>query len=498
MFLPATPSHRTWAIAIAALVAGCTTVGPNYTAPPAPRDIRYTHAALPAATVGTPGPLGRAQRFETVAEAAPDWWRAFGSKRLDALIDEALLHNPTLEAAQATLRAARETYAARAGSTLYPTITGTLGASRNQVNAAATGQANGGKTVYSLYSGNVAVSYNLDLFGGNRRALEALAAQADYQEYQLEAARLALAGNIAITAFSQAQLAAQREATASILAAEQQQLAIARKRFELGAASRGDVLALETQIEQTRAGLPALDSRIEQNDHLLATLTGREPGGSDVPHFDLAEFELPDTLPVVVPSDLVRQRPDIQASAALLHAATAQYGVAVADLYPQIDLSAALGAQALTVGTLFGPGSVVWSLAGQLAQPLFNAGLKSAANAAQAELQAAGANYRETVLLALRSVADALRALDADARILAAQAAADKAAGESLALTRDQYELGGASYLQLLVAQQEVQRTRIAVIAAQAQRLTDSASLFQAVGGSVAMPAAHEKNATTE
>lgn len=498
MHRPVAPSHRAWAFAITALIAGCTTVGPNYTTPRPPRESRYTSQSLPASTVAAPGPLGGAQRFAPVASAAPDWWRAFGSKRLDALIDEALLHNPTLEAAQATLLQARETYAAQAGSTLYPTVTGKLGASRNEINAAGNGQSHGGQTIYSLYNANVAVSYNVDPFGANRRALEALAAQADYQGFQLEAARLALAGNIAITAFSQAGLAAQHEATASILADEQQQLAIAQKRFELGAASRGDVLALESQLEQTRAQLPAIDRRIEQANHLLATLTGREPGASGVPRFTLDEFELPESLPVVVPSDLVRQRPDIQASAALLHVATAQYGVAVANLYPQINLSATLGAQALTVGALFGPGSVVWGLAGQLAQPLFNAGLKSAANAAQASLQAAGANYRETILSALRNVADVLRALDADAKVLAAEVAADTAASGSLALTRDQYDLGGASYLALLVAQQDVQRARIAVIATQAQRLTDSASLFQAVGGSVTMPAARERTATTE
>ncbi|MBS0327865.1 MAG: efflux transporter outer membrane subunit [Proteobacteria bacterium] len=485
-------------IALTALVAGCAAVGPNYTAPPAPRSARYTHEELPAATASAPVHLGSAQRFAASANAAPDWWRTFGSAHLDALVDEALANNPTLEAARATLRQARETYAAQAGSTLYPTVTGKLGVSRNQSNAAGSGQPGDNQTVYSLYNANVGVAYNVDLFGGNRRTLEGLAAQADYQQYQLEAARLAIAGNVATAAFTQAQFSAQRDATQSILTAQRDQLAIARQRFELGATSRADVLALETQTEQTRARLPALESQIEQANHLLAILTGREPGDATIPHFTLDEFELPATLPVVVPSDLVRQRPDIQASAALLHAATAQYGVAVANLYPQVNLSASLGAQALTAGALFGPGSAIWSLAGGLAQPLFNAGLKSAASAAEAGLQAAGANYRETVLQALRNVADALRALDADARVLDAQVAADTAANGALALTSDQYQLGGASYLQLLVAQLQAQQTRIGVIEAQAQRLADSASLFQAVGGGVTMSAAQEKTARTE
>ncbi|MBS0329445.1 MAG: TolC family protein, partial [Proteobacteria bacterium] len=219
--------------------------------------------------------------------------------------------------------------------------------------------------------------------------------------------------------------------------------------------------------------------------HLLAVLTARAPGAADMPRFTLTDFTLPERLPVAVPSDLVRQRPDIQASTALLHAATAQYGVAVANLYPQIDLSASLGTQALTTGALFGPGSMIWTLAGQLAQPLFNAGLKAGANAAEASLQAAGANYQQTVLEALRNVADTLRQLDNDAQALQAQAAADTSAQASLDLVRQQYHLGAASYLQLLTAQQQAQQTRIGLIAAQAARLADSAALYQAMGGGV-------------
>jgi outer membrane protein TolC len=199
-----------------------------------------------------------------------------------------------------------------------------------------------------------------------------------------------------------------------------------------------------------------------------------------------------------VPSELVRGRPDIQASAALLHQATARYGVAVANLYPQINLSGALGTQALTAGGLFGPGTLVWALAGQLAQPLFDAGLKSAASAAEANLQAAGANYEETVLLALRSVADALRALESDAQALQAQAVADAAAQESLTLVEQQYELGAASYLQLLISQQQARQTRVFLILAQAQRLADTAALYQAMGGGALAGADADRTARTE
>ncbi len=472
-----------WLVAGATLVAGCTTVGPDFRTPAAPEVSAYTRGPLPSTTVSAQSPQGSAQRFAAADQAPPEWWRQFGSSKLDDLVAQALAHNPTLAAAEATLRQAQQTYAAQAGSTLYPTVGGKLAASRNEADASSSGQRNGAHNLFSLYNVGVGVDYNLDLFGGNRRALEALAAHADYQGFQLAAARLTLAGNVATAAFSQAQLAAQLEATEAIVAAQQDQLDIARKRFDLGATARPEVLTLQTQLEQTRASLPPLRNRQEQANHLLAVLIGQAPGAVDIPRFSLAEFHLPDPLPVVVPSELVRQRPDIQASTALLHAATAQYGVAVANLYPQINLSASLGTQALTVGSLFGPGSLVWTMAGQLAQPLFNAGLKSAANAAEASLQAAGANYQQTVLQALRSVADALRALDNDAQTLQAQAAADASAQESLDLVQQQYQLGAASYLQLLIAQQQARQTRFVLIAAQGQRLADTAALYQAMGG---------------
>lgn len=481
---PATLRAR-WMALGAVLLAGCTTVGPNFKTPAPPEVRQYTRQALPAQTASAPAGQGAAQRFQTVEQLAPDWWRAYGSTTLDALVNTALRNSPTLAAAKATLRQAQQTFAAQAGSTLYPTVGAKLGVSRNQTNTASVGQSSKTTNVFNLYNAAVAVNYNFDLFGGNRRALEALAAQADFQRYQFDAARLTLAANVVTAAITQAQLAAQIAATEAILKAQQDQLDIARKRFELGAAARTDVLGLQTQVEQTRASLPPLRNRLEQTDHLLAVLLGQAPGAAEIPRFTLADFALPQTLPVVVPSQLVQQRPDIQASAALLHAATAQYGVAVSNLYPQINLSASLGTQALTAGALFGPGSTVWALAGQLAQPLFNKGLRAGANAAEASLQAAGANYQQTVLQALRNVADALRALDNDAQTLQAQAAADASAQDSLKLIEQQYALGAASYLQLLTAQQLAQQTRIGLIAAQAQRLADSAALYQAMGGGV-------------
>lgn len=463
------------------VLAGCAS-GPDFQRPAALDVAGYTAAALPAQTAAAPTALGGAQRFLAGAPLSVQWWRQFGSARLDALIEAALRASPTLEAAQAALRQARHKYEAKAGATQYPQASADLGVQRQGVNNAAAGLPDGERT-YNLFDTSLAVSYDLDLAGGNRRALEALAAQTEHQRFQLEAARLALIGNLVTTAITQAQLAGQIEASAAILAAQEEQLALTRQRLALGVASERDVLAQQTQVEQTRATLPPLRLRLEQTRHLLATLAGQPPGATTLPSFTLADFSLPGELPVSLPAVLTRQRPDIQAAEALLAAASAERGVAVSGLYPRITLSARLGAQALTAASLFDGGSLVWGLAGQLAQPLFKPGLRAEVNATEAGYDAAAAHYRQTVLQALREVADVLRALDHDAQALAAHAAADAAAQEALRLTQQRHALGAASYLELLIAQQQAQQTRIDLVAAQTQRLADTAVLFQSLGG---------------
>jgi NodT family efflux transporter outer membrane factor (OMF) lipoprotein len=472
------------ALMLAALsLAGCMTVGPDYMQPEPPVATGYTAQPLSGQTVATPSQaLGGSQRFVTGQVVSAHWWENFGSPSLNALIEQALQASPTLIAAQATLRQAQQSYAASAGSSLYPQVNADLGAKRQRTNNSSFGQS-GGEHIFNLYNAGVIVSYNFDLFGGNRRALEALAAQADYQRYQLEGARQTLAANIVTAAMAQAQYAAQIQATEAILAEQQAQVDIAHKRFELGAIARGDELSLVTQMEQIRASLPPLRNALQQTNHLLAVLAGQAPGAAKLPSFQLSDFTLPAEVPVLVPSELVRQRPDIQASEALLRSANAEYGVAISKLYPQINLSAALGASALTTSSLFGPGTQIWSLASQLAQPLFNGGLKAGANSAQAGLDAAAANYQETVLQGLRNVADSLRALDNGAQTLQAQAAANAAAEIAFNLIQEQYQLGGVSYLQLLIVQLQLQQTRVNLIAAQSQLLSNTAALYQAMGG---------------
>lgn len=468
-------------LALLVLLGGCM-AGPNFNRPAAPEVTSYTPDPLPAPPVSAPAPLGESQRFVEGGLVDPQWWRELGSPGLDALITEALLTSPTLAESRATLRRAQEIYAAQSGSTLYPRVDANIAGQRQRFSPSTSGR-DGDADEFTLYNAGVGVQYNLDLAGGNRRALEALAANIDYQRYRLEGARLTLAANIVTAAITRAGLAAQIEATETILQSQEDQLQLTRERVRLGQAAPDDLLALQTQMELTRAAIPLLLNQLQQSEHLLAVLAGRAPGTGGLPTFSLEEFILPAVLPVVVPSELVRTRPDIQAAEAVLHAANAEYGIAIANLYPQLNLSANLGSQSLTTGALFGSGSAVWALIGQLTQPLFNPGLPAKKRAALAAFDAAAANYQNVVLESLRSVADVLRALDNDAQRLAALSAADAAARGSLESMQRQYSLGTVSYIQLLVAEQQSQQTRINLIEARSRRLINSAALYQAMGG---------------
>ncbi len=464
-------------------MTGCA-VGPDYRAPEAPGTTAYTATALPPETAASPGAGGASQRLVPGQEIPAQWWTLFHSSELDQVIRQALADNPTLAAAQASLRAAQEARRAQLGA-LFPRVDANASASRQKISGAAFGQPNANFTPFTLYDASVSVSYGLDLFGGTRREVEALQAQVDFQRYQLEGVYLTLSSNIVTTAVKEASLRAQIRATREIVTAQEKQLEVVERQFQLGAVARTDVLAQRTQLAQTRATLPPLEKDLALARHQLAVLAGRLPSeAAALPEFDLDELVLPQDLPISLPSSLARQRPDIRASEALLHAANAQIGVATANLYPQITLTGSYGSEATKTGTLFSPGAAVWSLGAGLVQPLFHGGeLKARRRAAVAAFDQARAQYRATILQAFQNVADVLRALDADANTLKAQADAEAAAHDALDLTQKQFELGAVSYLSLLNAERQYQQQRISLVQAQAARFADTAALFQALGG---------------
>ena len=466
-----------------AMLAGCA-VGPDFRQPAAPDTQSYTRAALPQETAATPGTGGAAQRFVSEQDIPAQWWTLFQSQALDQLIRQALQDSPTLAAAQGTLRESQENLRAQYGAALAPGVDASLSATRQRISGAAFGP--GGKAnLFNLYNASVRVSYALDLFGGARRELESLRSQVDYQQFQLEGAYLALTANIVTTAVKEASLRAQMKATEGIVALQERQLEVVKNQFELGAVARSDVLAQQTQVAQTRATLPPLEKALALTRHQLAVLAGKLPSEAELPEFNLADLQLPQELPLSLPSSLVRQRPDIRASEALLHQASAQVGVATANMYPQLTLSASYGVESNKSRDLFnGNAPSIWNLGANLLQPLFHGGeLKHRRRAAVAAYDQAAALYRETVLQAFQDVADTLRALDTDARTLKAQAEAETAARDALELTREQFQLGAVSYLSLLNAERQYHLAQVILIQAQGTRYADTAALFQALGG---------------
>ncbi len=474
---------RACAALVAVMTAGCA-AGPDFRRPPAPGVDSFTAGALPAETAAAAVAGGTAQRFAFGETIPAEWWALFRSEPLDRLVRRALADSPTLAAAQAALRAAEENRRAQFGA-LLPRVDGSASAVREKISGASFGQQGLALSAFTLYDASVSVSYALDLFGGTRRELEALQAQVDYQRFQLEGAWLALTANVVTTAVQEGALRAQIAATRDIVAAEEQQLDLVERQFRLGGAARPDVLAQQAQLAQTRATLPPLEKQLTQARHRLAVLAGRFPGEAGaVPEFDLDGLELPRELPVSLPSALVRQRPDIRAAEEVLHAASARIGVATANLYPQVTLTGSLGTETTRFRDLFGAGTSVWTLGAGVLQPLFHGGeLTAKRRAAIAAYDQALAQYRDTVLQAFLGVADVLRALEMDARALAAQADAEAAARASLELAREQYRLGATSYLTLLNAERQHQQARIALVQARAARFADTAALFQALGG---------------
>ena len=473
------------AAALASMALASCAVGPNFKAPAAPPVASVVPPAqLAAVTTATDLPGGAAQHFVEDLDIPGQWWTLFQSAELNALIERALANSPTLQAAQAALRQANESAAAQRGS-YYPSLTGTAQSERQKASGAAFGIPGFPSSYfYNLDTASVNVAYTLDAFGGIRRQVEALNAQAEYQRFSLEASYLTLTANIVTAAINEASLRAQIAATEQISGSQQTQLNIINRRVTAGGVARADALQQDATLQNTLAGLPVLRSQLAQQRNQLAALVGALPADYSGNEFNLDSLTMPESLPVSLPSKFVEQRPDVREYSALLHEATAQVGVATANMLPQITITGGYGQDAASFGHLFDPASNVWSLIGGLSQPIFKGGqLKHQRRAAVAAAQEAAANYQATVITAFQNVSDTLYALQSDADALAAERAAERSAAHSVTILQAQYKSGGASYLQVLTAQQTYQNVAIALIKARAQRYADTAALFQALGG---------------
>ena len=469
---------RTLLGGVAAVLAACAADAPQ--PPQLPDAPGYTTTPVELAAAD-----GATQRLVGGSEMPALWWTLFRSSALDSLVRQALQGSPTLERAGARLRQAQHDLDARSGGTRWPKVDAKVIADRIDVDPQAIGTNLPLNTPFNLYLASVGVSYTFDLFGATRNELAALGSEVDRQRFDLEAARLMLAGNVVTTAIREAQLREQIALSEAIVALRARQLAITERLQQLGTAAQADVAAQRLELARTRATLPELQRQLEQLRHRLAVYTGQPPGAAQLPQFHLTDLQLPAELPLSVPSELARRRPDVRAAEALLQQAGARVGVATANLYPQLTLSATIGSiGSSNGGDLFAAGSGFYLLGASLAQPIFRGGeLQARRRAAVAAYEQAGAAYKEVVLQGLQNGADVLRALEADALKLRerSEAAAQAQAYHDIVAAR--YQAGGVSHYALLEAQRQLQAALLERTQAVADRHADSAALLQALGG---------------
>ncbi len=475
--MPRAPAKRPLVLTASGLtclaLAACA-VGPNFQRPAAPQGRDLTAQPLPGSTVVADG---KAQHFAEGQKVAADWWRLLSCPQLDAIVVESLAKNPGLEAARATLRMSQDTL--RAGYGVFvPQASVGAGVTRESYNPAP-GIIQAPSTPFNLFTVSANVSYAIDIWGGQRRQIEALRAQVDDERYALAGTYIMISGNVVNAVIAQAGYRAEIDATIASITLQKEQLRITQAQAQGGTVPYSNVLTIQSQIASTEATLPPLEQKIDQAADLLATLAGHTPADWKQPRIALADLTLPRDLPVSLPSELVRQRPDVLQAEAVVHAANANIGMATAAMLPNLTLSAGYGVGATSSGA--GP---LWNLGAGLTQPVFQEGTlsyqrKAAIDAHDASL----AGYRQTVLSAFEQVADTLRGLQHDAEAVRAQTEAVDAAEGAMQLIQANYAAGISNYLQVLVADGQYLLARIGYVQAVTQRLQDTVALYVALGG---------------
>jgi NodT family efflux transporter outer membrane factor (OMF) lipoprotein len=466
-------------------ISGCA-VGPNFTPPAAPDVEGYLPGKLNSPNPGPGAHRVAGQHFVSGEDVSARWWSAFQSRPLNDLVKQSVDHNPNLQAAEAAIKVAQHNAQAQRGL-FYPQVTGNstssdlLVANPGQVPPIPTSEP---QSQFTLVTQQLTVSFVPDIWGGNFRAVENLDSVTEQQLFQLEAAYLTLTSNVVTAAVQEASLRGQIAATRRIIGIERNLLDILKRQFNFGQAAQADVLSQEAALAAAEQLLPPLEKQLAQQRDLLTALAGQLSADEVAQKFDLAHFKLPANLPVSLPSKLVDQRPDVRAAEANMHAASAQVGVAIAARLPNIVLSANGGSTAFNFAESFTPGTGFYTLAAGATAPIFDGfTLYNKQKAAEAALDQAEAQYRATVITAFQNVADALRALQSDARAMRAARHAEETAKASLDVVQKQLNAGQVNQLAVLNAQQTYLTASIIRVQTEANRLSDTAALFMALGG---------------
>ena len=470
-------------LVVSTLLSGCLAVGPDYVAPAPPQASRYTREPLPG-TISAPGATGGAQHFAYGRDLPQQWWRVFRSHALNKLVEEALRNNQNLQATMSALRAAKEVVYAQQAR-YFPAAAANFNASRQRTASDLTPiPANPAVGAFDLYTAQVLVSYSMDVWGLNRRAVETQQALADEQRFMVEAAYLTLTANVVVAAIQEASLRAQIDATRQIIALNRKALEIVQQQYTAGYISQIELAAQQAALAQEEATLPGLQKQLAFTRDLLTALLGRYPSEEPFQIFTLDSLQLPEDLPVSLPSKLIEQRPDVRLAQEQMHAASALVGVATANMLPNFTISANGGYTALQLAGLLHPFNAFWLLSGNVTQTIFDAGnLLHLRRQAEANYDQTGWTYRSVLIGALQNVADTLHALHYDAATLKAARDFERAAKISLDRSNEQLKAGNANILFLLLAQQNYLTALLSVAQARAARLSDTAALFQSLGG---------------
>lgn len=501
------PTCCALAMLCAGLLNGCA-VGPDFLRPFLPPSSSFSPTPLPEATVSAPVTGGEAQRFVAAKEIQADWWTLFQSPELNSLIEKSFAANPSIEAAQAALGAAQANVSAQRGF-FYPRIQAGYSPSRTKLAGNLGGNSpgiqgdgseiktyqgtpasQGGSApynkpvIYNFHTAQMTVGYTPDVFGINRRLVEALEAQTRIQQFQLEAAYITLATNVVAAAIQEALLRQQIRITKEMISANEQSVELVGRQVKAGFASRLDLSLQESALAQARQQLPPLQKQFEQNRHLLRALAGGVQDADLPESFDLASLKLPQELPVSLPSQVVEQRPDVRAAEEQLHAVTAQLGVAIANRLPQFAIDATWGGAASHFSQMFWNSGLLFNLAASITQTIFDGGtLKYRQRSMEEGVRQMAAQYQSTVITAFQNVADTLYAIQSDAEAFKAAAELEQASRTSLELMRKQHLRGYIDRLALINAEQSYRQASLTLAQAQATRLGDTAALFQSLGG---------------
>ena len=464
-------------LALAAVLCGCTAFGPDRKPPQMPQPAHYAVEQQPAQTAEADG---TAQQVTSGARPVPEWWTAYGSDDLNSLVEEGLKNSPSLAAAQSALRVAREQLRGQIGENMLPKVD--LDFSPTRQRALGIPVLPQQTFIENIFTAQVKATYTFDFFGAAFLADRALAGQVRQQAFQLESTRRALATNIVVATINAASLQEQVASTERLVALGEQRAQQTAARYELGSASRDEMLASEQDAANAAATLPALRAQALAVRHAQAVLLGRTPDAAPAP-LQLQALNLPQTVPVSVPSDLLHQRPDILAAEAAVRAAADEAGAATAAMFPSLDLTASYGRGGFDWSTFSSPQGVIWGVGASLTQPLFHGGaLFARKRQYEANYDVAVGQYKQTVLSAFRTVADTLVSLDEDANTLFQTQRAEAAARQARSDTDSRYKLGATPFFATLTAGQQYESAHVQSVRARASRLADTAALFDSMG----------------